>query len=70
MKKVFEKKHSRDILFQSITTVFFTIFGFICFYPFYYILIYSISNPLQLFFEQMVLLNADAGSRVIGQLYT
>lgn len=47
MKKIVWKKDVGNILFQSLTTILFAIFGFLCLYPFYYIFIYSISDPSQ-----------------------
>lgn len=52
------KKDVGNILFQSITSILFTIFGILCFYPFYYILIYSISDPSQALKHNVYLLPA------------
>jgi len=34
-----------DLLFQAVVIIIFTLFVLLCIYPFYYILVYSLSNP-------------------------
>lgn len=38
------KKNPKEILFQSVILIIFTIFALLCIYPFYYILVYSLSD--------------------------
>lgn len=38
------KKNPKEILFQSVILIIFTLFALLCIYPFYYILVYSFSD--------------------------
>lgn len=42
-----KNRSTADIIFQAVVGLLFVMFAFLCVYPFYYLLIYSISDPAQ-----------------------